>query len=265
MHRLLKYVPPHRHYVEMFGGGAALLFAKQPCVSIETYNDLNGGLVNLFRVLRDPDKFERFHRLAALTLYSREEYERCCTLEPRDDVEWAYALFVRARMSISGKSTAAGSWSRHTNCYRGSGGASRYTGAIERLPQIHARLASVQIERRDFRELFPVFVSPQTLIYCDPPYLYETRTGTGMYEHEMSREDHRDLLNLLCDYPQMAVLSGYSSNMYNDTLLGWHRVILATENYKITRTSSRPKPNEILWLNPLAWDTLHRNRRLNLF
>lgn len=262
VHKLLQYIPPHRYYVEMFGGGAALLFAKEPCAGIETYNDLNGGLVNLFTVLRDD--FERFHRLVSLTLYSREEFQRCCNLEPKDNLEWAYAFFVNYRMSIAGIGHST-SWSRQITNQSCHGGSARYTNAIERLPQIHDRLAKVQIERRDFRELFPVFVAPETLIYCDPPYLRDTRASANMYVYEMSNEDHKDLLNLLLKYPQMALLSGYDSDLYNDTLQDWHRIVLSTTDYKITVDANRPKPNEILWLNPLAWDTLHQSQQLNLF
>jgi len=248
----------------MFGGGAALLFAKQPCTGVETYNDLDGGLVNLFRVLQDPDKFENLRRRTSLTLYSREEYERCCKLEPKDDIDWAYAFFVMTRMSIVGI-MGSGNWSRNVNVSSSDCGASRYTAAIGRLPQIHNRLSRVQIEHRDFRDLFPVFIAPHTLIYCDPPYMHETRTADNKYKYEMTDKDHEDLLDALVKYPQMSILSGYDNDLYNDVLSDWRRVILSTANYKVMASAKRPKPNEILWLNPLAWDTLHKNKQINLF
>lgn len=262
VHRLLQYVPPHRHYVEVFGGGAALLFAKPPCEGVETYNDLDGGLVNLFRVLRDPEKFARFHRLASLTLYSREEFYWYKNFESDSDVERAHAFFVVARMSIAGDRQ---DWSRSIKSHRSSIGAFSYSSTIERLPQLHRRLRNVQIERRDFRKLIPEFVTPRTLIYCDPPYVPSTRMSPNKYSCEMSNDDHGDLLDILVSYSQMAVLSGYDNDMYDNALRGWHRVVLSATDYKITYNASRPKPNEILWLNPLAWDTLYQSKQLNLF
>lgn len=95
--KLLPLIPPHRIYVEPFGGGASLLFAKKPS-PVEVYNDLDSGLVNFFRVLRDPKKFERLHKLVSLTPYSREEYDFCrATWETcDDDVERAYRWYVVA-------------------------------------------------------------------------------------------------------------------------------------------------------------------------
>jgi DNA adenine methylase len=165
-------------------------------------------------------------------------------------------------MSISGIMRNSG---RNVNVGSGDTGASRYTGAIKRLPEIHTRLSKVQIEHRDFRDLFPVFTAPNTLIYCDPPYLHETRSEAKIYKHEMSNKDHEDLLDALIEYPQMAILSGYDNGLYNNTLKDWKRLVLSTADYKITHTAKESKPNEILWLNPLAWGTLHKDARLSLF
>ena len=74
--KLLKLIPEHKIYVEVFGGGASLLFAKEPS-PIEIYNDIDEGLVNFFRVLRDPEKFGKFYAKAVLTPYSRAEFYYC--------------------------------------------------------------------------------------------------------------------------------------------------------------------------------------------
>lgn len=63
--KLLPLIPPHHIYVEVFGGGASLLFAKEPS-PVEVYNDIDSGLVNFFRVLRDPEKFARFLPLGCI-------------------------------------------------------------------------------------------------------------------------------------------------------------------------------------------------------
>jgi len=266
VHKLLKYVPPHEHYVEVFGGGAALLFAKQPCHGFETYNDLDGGLVNFFRVLRDPVKYKALHTLLDLTPYSREEYKYC--QEPcEDSVERARRWFVLARMSISGKIDSGwgckvGRYSTRKANYSDSP-AYAYTSAIERLPLLHNRIKGVQIERDDFRNILDRYVAPQTLVYCDPPYVTSTRSK-DIYKHEMTDEDHQDLLEILIAYPQMIILSGYENEIYNKTLNQWSRIVLEGARHK-SMPGAGTNPPEILWLNPLAWDTLYKNKQMSLF
>ena len=101
--KLLPLLTPHRIYVEVFGGGASLLFAKDPA-PVEVYNDLNEGLVNLFRVLRDRGQFDEFQRLVALTPYARAEYDYCREhwQAQTDPVQRAYQFYVVARMSFGG-------------------------------------------------------------------------------------------------------------------------------------------------------------------
>jgi len=256
--QLLPLTPPHYNYVEVFGGGAALLFAKSPCRGVETYNDIDGGLVNLFRVVRDPEKFERFYKLTSLTLYSREEYEHCKATwgDCEDDVERAYRWFVVARMCISGRFGSA--WGYNVNS-TAQVEPINYINAVKNLPNVHNRLARVQIEHRDFRDVIQRHNTPGTLIYCDPPYVLSTRSGS-VYRYEMSDEDHRDLIEVLLKYPQMVMLSGYDNPIYEG--LNWHKNTIQTVCHSVVR---RPVRIECVWLNPLAWDTLHQSKQLNLF
>jgi len=92
---IIAQFPPHRAYVELFGGSGAVLLAK-PRSRIETYNDLDGGLVNLFRVLRNEDTFELLARALSFTPYSRVEFDLAA--EPTDEpVERARRFIVRQR------------------------------------------------------------------------------------------------------------------------------------------------------------------------
>jgi len=204
--KILQLFPPHRVYVEPFGGGASLLFAKEPS-PVEVYNDVDSGLVNLFRVLRDPTRFEQFQRLVSLTPYSREEFCFCReTWEKCDeDLERAYRWFVVARMSFSGH--FGGSWGFAVSASdRGmSTVCSSWLAAIEGLPQVHARLMRVQIEHSDFRRIITTYDTPETLFYCDPPYMPATRKSGG-YRHEMAESDHEELVALLLQVKGMVVL-----------------------------------------------------------
>ena len=235
--KLLKLIPSHHTYVEVFGGGASLLFAKKPSL-VEVYNDIDSGLVNFFRVLRDPAKFERFYRLVCLTPYSREEYYYCRdTWETcEDEVERAYRWYIVARMSFGGQ--FGGGWGfAITEGVRGiSKQCSSWLSIIEMLPQIHQRIMMVQIEHRDFRDIINLYDTKDTLFYVDSPYVPETRRG-GEYEHEMSIEDHKDLVNLLLQVKGKVLLSGYNHPVYQPLeQSGWERHDYETACSAVGRT-----------------------------
>ena len=235
--KLLKLIPPHHTYVEVFGGGASLLFAKKPS-PVEVYNDMDSGLVNFFRVLRDPAKFERFYRLVCLTPYSREEYYYCRdTWETCDDeVERAYRWYIVARMSFSGRLGGGWSFSLTLSRRKMAASCSRWLSIIEMLPQIHQRMMMVQIEHRDFRDIIKIYDTKDTLFYMDPPYIPETRRGGG-YEHEMSIEDHKVLVNLLLRVKGKVLLSGYSHPIYQPLeQAGWERHDYETACYAVGKT-----------------------------
>jgi DNA adenine methylase len=83
---LLKRIPPHEVYVEVFGGSADLLFHKPPS-KVEVYNDIDGDLVNLFEVVRN--NFDEFHEKAKWLLYSRELHEKFEKEKSNDKIEQA--------------------------------------------------------------------------------------------------------------------------------------------------------------------------------
>ena len=235
--KLLPLFPSHYTYVEPFGGGASLLFAKAPS-PVEVYNDLDGGLVNFFRVLRDPRKFKQFYRLAQLTPYAREEYNSCRETwqDCADDAERAYRWFVVARMSFSGLFGV--SWSSAvTTSRRGMASTcSLWLSCIEGLPQVAERLLRVQIEQADFRVILDRYDTPETLFYCDPPYVHDTRKGKR-YAHEMTLDDHADLVTLLLGIQGKAILSGYAHPVYQPLeKAGWQRRDWETACYAAGRT-----------------------------
>ncbi len=91
---------------------------------------------------------------------------------------------------------------------------------------------------------------PNTLFYCDPPYLHETRATTGEYEHEMSRSQHCDLLDMLGAVQGKFLLSGYRSNLYDwkAKACGWHRVDFDLPNNAAGGKSKR-RMTECVWAN----------------
>lgn len=221
--KLLPLVPEHRIYVEVFGGGANLLFAREPSL-IEVYNDLDLGLITFFRVIREPKKFGRFYHYAIHTPYSREEFKFCrdTWTEPKDEVIRAYRWYLKNRMSFAGLGR---SWGRTvTSSTRGMAEApSSWLSILELLPEIHRRIMRVQIERKDFKAIITEYDGPDTFFYCDPPYVPETRRD-GKYEYELTLEDHRELVELLLKIQGKAMLSGYRHSVHQPLEdAGWVR------------------------------------------
>ncbi len=211
--RIVPLLPPHECYLETHGGGLSVFFAK-PRARLETVNDLDGGVVRFYRVLRDPAHFERFRLLCELTPYAREEYEDCRGSWDNDDDEndparRAWAWFVGVRQAFGGATGsvarhgwkysvhtpgAAGAWgysATNANGTRLASAAQRYLSAVERLPEVHARLQGVQIERGDWRRVLAAYGHADALVYADPPYVWETRRGDKRYAHEARRITRR--------------------------------------------------------------------------
>lgn len=223
---ILSHFPPHERYLEPFGGGAAVLFAKQPSVS-ETYNDLDSSLVNFFRVLKDESKCKKLRQTLEYTPYAREIYEEAanklksenpCT-EFVDDIDWAAALFIGTRQSMSG--IVGNTWGRS---YVVSQPSANFN-AVSQLEEFGKRLRMVQIDNRDAIDLIKLDDHEKLLCYCDPPYIPEARTTDkrSQYIKEVDASYHEKLLEVLLQAKAMVILSGYPSNLYKEKLEknGW--------------------------------------------
>lgn len=259
---LLPLLPAHETYVEPFGGGASLLLAKAPA-AVEVYNDLDSGLVQFFRTLRDPELFARFHSLASLTPYSRQEYKECAASweQEQDPAVQAYKWFVVARMSFSGRFASSISMNVGSSSRGMASTCSRWLSILEQLPAIAHRLQRVQIEHLDFARVLQNYDTPQTLFYCDPPYVAATRSG-GRYRHDFSDADHERLVDALLSLQGMVVCSGYQAPVHARLeAAGWQRRDFATCCYAAGRTRhtgilgpgsgrSRQPRLESVWLCP---------------
>lgn len=238
VHRLIPLIPDHRVYVEVFGGGAALLLSKAPS-AVEVYNDIDSQLVNFFRVLKRPELFERLYRYLSLTPHSREEHAYAVRHqhdEELDEVERAALFYIAAYQSIN---SVPGSWSRSVwESRRGMPlKTAAWLSAVHRLPEIAERLLTVQIENLHFERVLESYDSPDTFFYCDPPYLISTRVVGGTYRHEMCESDHIRLLELLTGLKGKVMLSGYPNELYDRYLSGW-----ATADFDIACRSTVGAP-----------------------
>lgn len=245
---IISNFPPHRIYVEPFGGAASVLLRKERVYS-EVYNDLEQEVINLFRVLQDPKKSQRLCTLLNLTPFARDEYELCYKIT-RDQIERARRLIILSYMGFgsNGHSRLQRTGFRANSNRSGSTPAHDWANYPKNLPSIIERLRGVVIENRDAIDCMKQHDTPDTLHYVDPPYMWETRTlvkaGKHSYKYEMNDLQHENLLNYLNQVKGMVVLSGYNNPLYNKKLTGWRCVELQTH-----ADGGRDR-TECLWLNP---------------
>ena len=230
--QLLNLVPKHHTYVEVFGGAGNLLFAKESS-PIEVYNDLESGVVNFYRVLRNKKKSKELQELLELTPYSREEHDSCCDNweSQKDDIEKARQWYVAVQQSFSGK--LEGGWSCditksstiHNLNIKSALEVSQFVNKTFLFPDFNKRIKSVQIENLDFRKLIPKYDYEDCFFYGDPPYIADTRKESKSYKQETTDTLHKDLVSILLSIKGKAMLSGYIHDIYKPLEdAGWERI-----------------------------------------
>lgn len=251
---IIQHFPPHRIYVEPFGGAASVLLRK-PRSYAEIYNDLDDEVVTLFRVLRDPDSAARLVSLLELTPFARAEFEQA--YEPTGDpVERSRRLVIRSFMGFGsdGHNAASKTGFRARSNRSGTIPAHDWMNYPEALRGIVERLVGVVIENRPAGRVMASHDQSRTLHYVDPPYMPETRSRKSRrgkiryhaYRHEMTRDDHEAMLAGLRTLEGMVLVSGYPNELYDDVLVGWRRVERAA-----LADGARPR-TEVIWLNAAA-------------
>lgn len=253
----IQHLPPHRCYVEPFGGGAGVLLQKERAYA-EVYNDLDGDIVNLFRVLRDVEASTRLIDLISLTPYARDEFDGAYEPHP-DPIERARRTIIRASMGFGSAGATKGTTGFRIDTRRRYGTAQQLWAEYpDTLGPVIGRLAGVMIENRPALDVIRQHDAPDTLFFVDPPYLHETRYDGAKhgryYTHEMSDSDHVELLARLCQERGMVVLSGYPSALYEGALEGWSSTITTP---RISAARGSAVRTECLWLNPACIDALN--------
>ena len=247
---LLPLLPPCHHYCEPFAGSAAVLLNREPAL-VETYNDIDGAVVNFFRVLRD--RHQELMRALALTPFSREEYHLAVygSTDGLSDVERARRFYVRARQTRTGlaQSASLGRWANCKETSRAgmSGVVSRWVGGVNALDDIARRLVRVQIENRPALDVIRLYDSPKTLFYCDPPYLHATRGDTKAYGFEMDESQHREFAQAVNACQGMVAVSGYDHPLMDDLFSPgrWRKTCGPAKTIHSTKGTRR----EVLWTN----------------
>lgn len=238
---IIMHMPEHRVYVEPFGGAASVLLRKHRAYA-EVYNDLDDDVVNLFRVLRGPRATDLIEALR-LTPFASTEFLGSY-IQAEDEVERARRLVVRSFMGFGSNATHRKSGFRSNTNRSGTTPARDWLSYPEHLGRIIDRLRGVTITNRPAIEVMAGHDVPEALHYVDPPYVFSTRTDDGDdYAHELSDDQHGDLLTFLRTLQGKVILSGYASPLYDDALPDWHRV--EREHF----ADGARKRTEVLWMN----------------
>jgi DNA adenine methylase len=246
---LASLLPRATTFVMSFGGAGSPLWHVEP-YPVEVYNDIDGDLVNFFRVCRDDG--QQLADSLEMTPYAREEYKACLDLTVSEPVERARRFAAVARMSHGG--AWGRSWSHVVgHSRRGmSSSVSRFLHLPQTVLEVAARLKTVQVESMDAVELMKKYDRPDTLFYCDPPYMPETRNGSDVYRHEYDRAAHETFLATCNACKGKVSISGYDCEMYRDALSKWRRVereVTCRSNITNRGAASKPTRQEVVWMN----------------
>lgn len=237
---LCSMIPKHDVYLEPFFGSGSVFFNK-PKARIETINDLDGEVVNYFKVVRE-HPYELGSALS-FTPYSRDEYKNAYKVNMNDnDIERARKFAVRCWMGFG-----------CSNCYQNGFRSSQQrisankTKAWRILPDTIAlaadRLMDAQIENLPALELIHRYNTEDVFIYADPPYPLSVRKGY-LYTHEMHNDsEHIELLEALISHPGKVLISGYENSLYDDLLKGW------IKKKRKSQTEKGALRVECVWMN----------------
>ena len=260
--KLLERIPKHDFYLEVFGGGGSLLFAKKPA-KIDVYNDIDSSLYNFYMVLSDEQKFESFYRIVDALPYSRELFVKCKyeLSKSEDEVKRAVAFFVLSRQSFGGIYGSGWGYDKTATSGQVPRSLRTWMTCVDKLPEIHERLRAVQVENLDFRKVLLKYNDERYFVYVDPPYVSDTRKS-GQYDYEMDDNDHEELLDILLSHKGMVMVSGYQNKIYERlTENGWYKedfdvkrhtgLRVMTENEEVNqKMRDSIKRVESIWVNP---------------
>lgn len=245
---IISHFPEHRVYVEPYGGGASVLLRKARSYG-EVYNDMDGEIVNLFRVARD--RGEALYRTLELTPFARTEFDH--SYEPDEEpVEQARRTLVRSFMGFgSAAASGEGTGFRANSNRSGTTPAHDWKNFPDCLPAIIGRLRGVVIENKDALAVMAQHDTTETLHYCDPPYVHDTRSLGNPYckkgyKFEMSDDDHRGFAAAARSLNGSVIVSGYACPLYDDLFRGWER------RERQSHADGALPRIEVLWLNSAA-------------
>ncbi len=238
---IISHFPEHRVYVEPFGGAASVLLRK-PRSYAEVYNDIDGEIVAVFRILREPRSAAQLRRLLHLTPFARAEF-LLVHKNHSEPLERARRTIIRSFMGFGSDSIWRRSGFRSNSNRSGTIPAHDWANLPAALEYATERLRGVVIENRNALEVIQQHDSPQTLFYVDPPYPHGVRRDDKRYRHEMDDGGHRALATRLRSVDGKVVLSSYPGKLYSQLYRGWRSV-----RRHALADGARPR-TEVLYIN----------------
>lgn len=224
---IIAHFPPHRIYVEPFAGAASVLLRKPRSLG-EVYNDLDGDVVRLFRLLRDPDQSAALARALHLTPFAREEYGAARAVDLSaiaDEVEAARLFVTRSFMGQGTEATIgtvtgfrAKSWASHRAAPQD------WMNYPDNLAAVTERLRGVVIENLPADQVMRRHDAPDALHYLDPPYVHSSRSRVRGYRCEMTDAEHETVAAVAHEMTGAVVISGYRCALYDRLYEDWKRV-----------------------------------------
>lgn len=258
---IIPYFPPHKIFVDVFGGGGGITFAKGPSEN-DIYNDI-GNVSKFFRVLQLHG--DAVYRRLYFTPYSRDYFYECCAsvdslLELAESegkpenytakdiwIDWACKWYISLTQSFR-REEDDDSWlvSKSVNA------AKVQASHIDDFPQIISRLRNIIIENKDFAIILKNYDGKDTLFVMDPPYVPDTwEAEKGGYRNIMPKERHEELLEMACGLKGQVIICGYPSHLYDSRLTekrGWKRVSKTRKGGIKNSSQEAGDRTEVLWL-----------------
>lgn len=214
----------YERYVEVFGGAGWILFAKEKHAKMEVFNDINGDLINLYRVVKYHP--ETLQKELEWMLVSREQFFDCLkqnSVRGLTDIQRAARFYCMIKQSFGASLDSFGVRARDMQ------------KAIEYLKEVSIRLNKVIIENVDFKRLIKIYDRDQALFYCDPPY-YEAEK---YYPDRFQTEDHVRLRDTLANIKGKFILSYNDCPEIRELYSKYHMIEVDRQDTLVAKTSSR--------------------------
>ncbi len=238
------------HFVDIMGGGGSVsLNVNYP---LQTYNDLNQDVVNLFYVLRESP--ELLKRLIYFTPFSRSLNDNLRQMDFEDPVYKAWRYYCRCHFGFAAngsQNNQAGmgfEWQiQRSNFYR----VKNWNLKLNKLDMIITKLRTIQIENRNAFDIWDSVNKKGSFVYWDPPYVLHTRSSKKRYNHELGQnteaeiDSHYRMCELVKDSNCLVAISGYDNVIYNSSLKGFSK-------FKTKGLRSNTKKSlfqEVIWTN----------------